>query len=195
MKKRWVLSMVGCMLLLSACGSQSEKTISGEVQNSNQQVQLEESQEIAKEADVENAGTSEEKKKGYVCSYQGVDIAVDEDMSSVSESLGEPVSYFEATSCAFEGLDKIYTYSGFEIDTYPEGEIDKISAITFIDDSIMTPEGIGIGDSQDKVKEIQGADFAESENLYIYEKNNMKLKFIFENESVVSVVYSSTVLE
>ena len=195
MKKRWVLSMVGCMLLLSACGSQSEKTISGEVQNSNQQVQLEESQEIAKEADVENAGTSEEKKKGYVFSYQGVAIAVDEDMSSVSESLGEPVSYFEATSCAFEGLDKIYTYSGFEIDTYPEGEIDKISAITFIDDSIMTPEGIGIGDSQDKVKEIYGADFAESENLYIYEKNNMKLKFIFENESVVSVVYSSTVLE
>ena len=35
--------------------------------------------------------------------------------SSAIEQLGEPLSYYEAPSCALAGMDQIYTYSGFEL--------------------------------------------------------------------------------
>ena len=53
----------------------------------------------------------------------GVTVSVDEDMAQVLTDLGEAQSYFEAESCAFEGLDKTYTYPGFVITTRPDGRM------------------------------------------------------------------------
>ncbi|MCL1830027.1 MAG: hypothetical protein FWG21_01200, partial [Oscillospiraceae bacterium] len=63
-----------------------------------------------------------QKEEVYLFRYMGFDIAIDDDMEDIIAVLGEPLSYFEATSCAFDGLDKTYTYSGFDIVTRPEGE-------------------------------------------------------------------------
>ena len=60
----------------------------------------------------------------YVFRANGVNVSINDDMAGVLAALGEPQSYFEAESCAFEGLDKTYTYSGFVITTRPEGEKD-----------------------------------------------------------------------
>ena len=37
--------------------------------------------------------------------------SVNQDMTEVLAAEGEPLSYFEAESCAFNGLDKTYTYA------------------------------------------------------------------------------------
>ena len=46
------------------------------------------------------------------------------DASKVVDELGEADDYFESESCAFEGLDKVYTYPGFKLNTYPVDDKD-----------------------------------------------------------------------
>ena len=64
----------------------------------------------------------------------GCAVAIDADMAQLLQELGDPQSYFEAASCAFEGLDKTYTYSGFTITTRPE-DADLVTSILLTDDS------------------------------------------------------------
>ena len=109
--------------------------------------------------------------------------------------MGEPLSYFEAPSCAFNGIDKMYTYSGFELDTYPDNDCDYVSAVLFKDDSIATPEGVSIGDTIEKMRQVYGEYSSEDQNLAIYPNGNMKLCFVLENGVITSIEYKSTVLD
>ncbi len=135
---------------------------------------------------------------GYIFETQGISgmifIGVDMDAASVIQGLGEPNSYFEAPSCAFQGIDKMYTYSHFEIDTYPDGDTDKISMILFLDDLVSTPEGVCIGMSKADMEKAYGTDYEVSSGFYRYTKDNMKLSFIIENEEITSIEYDSMVL-
>ncbi len=133
--------------------------------------------------------------KGYTFTYQGIRIAMDMEASSVLKRLGEADSYFEAASCAFDGLDKKYTYESFELDTYPGEDADHISAVLFRDDSVTTEEGIGIGDSQGDVFEVYGEDFLTENGMIVYRKDDMKLCFIITDEVVSSIEYRTTVLD
>ena len=133
--------------------------------------------------------------KGYAFIYHDVVIEIDADAASILEELGEANSYFEAASCAFNGLDKMYTYSSFELDTYPVDDKDYVSMVLFKDDSIATAEGVSIGDPAEKVTEIYGEDAAKENGMLVYQKDGMKLCFIVENGSISSIEYQTTVLE
>lgn len=187
MKKNVLFIMMVMTMMLCACGGSSKK-IEGEVKTSNDQTQ--ETGDGGQTAEESKAG-----QKGYTYVHDGVVVEIDAKAAPIVEQLGEALSYFEAPSCAFEGVDKIYTYSSFEIETYPiEGE-DFVSCITFKDDSITTPEGVGIGDSLDKVKEVYGTDVTEDGGMLVYKKDDMKLCFIIQNDAVASIEYLSTILE
>lgn len=174
------------MLLLTACGN-NEKVIPGDAGNSGAGQQ---------EANGGNQGADSKTPSGYVfVSPSGVTVQIDAPAAEVIDALGEPSSYYEAASCAFQGLDKIYTYNSFEIDTYPQDEKDYISAVIFKDDSIATPEGVAIGDSRAKMEEAYGTDSTEEGGKVVYRKDNMKLCFILEDDSIISIQYNSTVLE
>ena len=140
--------------------------------------------------------TAEEKDyKGYVFTYHDVVIEINAEAEQVLEQLGEANSYFEAASCAFNGLDKMYTYSSFELDTYPVDDKDYVSMILFKDDSITTAEGVSIGDSMEKIVEIYGGDPVKGNGMSVYEKEGMKLCFIIEDGNVSSIEYQTTVLD
>lgn len=115
-------------------------------------------------------------------------VSIDQDMAEVLAALGEPQSYFEAASCAFEGLDKTYTYSGFQVLTRPDGEKDYVNSILLTDDSVTTPEGVYIGASAADVT----AAYGEGESLgssLCYTKEGTVLSFILENDKVISIEY------
>ena len=183
MKKNILVLTMMLAMVLCACGGGSSKKIEGEVNTSNEQTQ-----------EAETTEESAAVQKGYTYIHNDVVVEIDADAAVAVEQLGEPLSYFEAPSCAFEGIDKIYTYSSFEIETYPMEGKDFISMVTFKDDSITTPEGVGIGDTVDKVKEVYG-DCTEEGGMLVYEKDGMKLCFIVKDGAVVSVEYKSTVLD
>ncbi len=182
MKKLTALLMAASLLILAGCGN-DEKVMDGSGQNS----------EAGASGSAGSAGTVQG-GKGYVFTYKGTTIQVDADAAPIVEALGEPASYYEAASCAFEGLDKIYSYSGFELNTYPSGEKDLVSAVVFRDDSVSTAEGVCIGDTLEKVKQVYGDDCTEEDGMLVYEKDGMKLCFILK-EDVAAIEYRSTVLE
>lgn len=126
---------------------------------------------------------------GYEFDYQGITMHMNDKADTAIDALGKPMDYFEAPSCAFQGLDKIYYYSGFDLSTYPGTDGDYISAIDFSDDSVSTKEGIYIGISRDKVIEAYGKDYTEESGSLIYTKGKTKLTFLMEGDVVTSINY------
>lgn len=206
-KKRCAAALLAAavMLLAAGCGEE-EKVIDGSVQN----VQLDasdagEGAEGAGDGQENGAGEanggaqggagSQATGDGYVFTVNGVQVEMDADAAPILEKLGEPVSYFEAESCAFEGLDKMYTYNGFELDTYPKGNNDYVSTVIFKDDSVATAEGVAIGDSLEKLQQAYAGEGTQEDGMIVYEKGGMKLCFILNEDEIVSIEYRSTVLQ
>lgn len=132
---------------------------------------------------------------GYIFVSNGVNVEVDAEMAPIAEALGEPKSYFESESCAFGELDKVYTYNGFRIDTYQINGVDYVSDVIFMDDTISTPEGLAIGDSVDKAKEIYGTPVIEDESRLVFEKGNMKLVCLLDGSTIKTIEYMTKILD
>lgn len=156
--------------------------------------------ENADNTDVSNNGTGEkqteeqnisEKEEKYYFEYKGIKIGINDEAAPIIEKLGEPMNYFEAPSCANEGMDKVYSYSGFEFTTYTKNDKDYISSIVFLDDTVTTREGITLNSTLDDMVAAYGSDYVQSYNQYSYSDGNCVLSFIIENGAVASVEYSS----
>ncbi len=208
--KRVAALLAAAMVLAAGCG-QAEKTVEGSVENiqsadrsdgtegeAGQAENGDSGQDAAQGSEVQQGQAPEAASgatDGYFFTSNGVAIVIDADAAPIIEKLGEPASYFEAASCAFEGLDKMYTYAGFEVDTYPTGKNDYISTVILKDDSVATGEGVVIGDSLEKVQEVYPEGNPQENGTIVCEKGGMKLCFIMENDTVKAIEYRSTVLE
>lgn len=94
------------------------------------------------------------------------------DPAAVLPTLGEPLDRLEAPSCVHDGMDRVYYYAGYEINTNPTadgGEV--IVSIYLSDDSITTDEGLRIGDKAEKVTELYGEATPEG-GMYVYTKTD-----------------------
>ena len=131
----------------------------------------------------------------YVFQSDGTDVIVGAKAQDILDSLGEPLSYYEAESCAFGDLDKVWTYNGFVIYTYQTDDVDYIYDIVLNSDAVSTPEGISIGDNADKVKDTYGDPDEEDSSQLVYRDGDMKLIFLTTNDAVTSIDYQSTILE
>lgn len=127
----------------------------------------------------------------YSFTYNNVTMAIHGEAAQAVAALGEPKSYTEETSCAFEGLDKTYYYGGFYLETYPQGETDHVSSIWFADDSVSTAEGVCIGDDQAKVEAAYGADAYNGTNAYELTKDASKLTILLKDGAVSSIQYTA----
>lgn len=121
------------------------------------------------------------------CSFtiDGNKIVPGEDFASVKDALGEPVEYYEGASCYYDGMDKVFTYDGFEISTYPQGDKDIILSVQMSTDKYSTDKGITVGSTLDAVKAAYGDDFKTVGNNYKYyfdDKKNMY--FMILNDAV-----------
>ena len=116
-------------------------------------------------------------------------VSIDQDMAEVLAALGEPKEYFEAESCAFEGMDKTYTYSGFVITTRPDGEKDFVNSIALTDDSAATPEGLYIGSAAADVTDAYGESAGATDTFLPYTKGNTSLNFVLSGGKVISIEY------
>ena len=132
---------------------------------------------------------------GYLFESKGVTIGIDMEAAPILEALGEADSYFEAPSCAFEGMDKMYTYGSFEIDTYEQNGKDYISGILFKDDMVATPEGVSLFMTKADMIKAYGETYTEENGMLVYEKDSMKLKFLVEDDEITLIEYATTALE
>lgn len=136
-------------------------------------------------------------KSKYYFEYNDVKIYMNDEAKPILDKLGEPMSYFESPSCAFQGMDRIYSYSGFDIYTYTDGDDgpEYIFTVAFMSDAVSTTEGISIGDKVDKVVSQYGEDYKESSNQYVYSDQNSKLSFLIESGEVTAIEYNMILAE
>ena len=174
-KKLLALALaLGLTLSLTACGGGNDTPAGGDTpapQNSTQ------------------AGGETTADTFTFTTADGKAVAVNADMADVLAELGEGQSYFEAESCAFEGLDKTYTYPGFVITTRPDGDKDYVNSIRLTDDTVTTGEGVYIGSSEADVKAAYGEDGGDAEGMLSYTAGDVTLNFILEDGVVTSIEY------
>ena len=178
-----VLAMAG--VLLTACGEEKKEN------NNTQTATDAPATENTNDGGEEQGGAAEAAGDRFTFNYKGTNVALKSEAAPVLEGLGEWKNYTEEKSCAFEGLDKNYTYTSFVLTTYPDGDIDRVNSVTLVDDTVSTNEGICIGDPKEKVEEVYGADTFNGVNAYIMKTQDAQLTIIIESDKVSSIQYAA----
>lgn len=120
-------------------------------------------------------------------------FGVDMDIAPAVALLGDPISFFESESCAFQGMDKVYTYTSFIVNTYPKDGQDLILSVYLMDDTVETPEGAYIGMHIDDITALYGEPTSSAESSVTYEKGGCALAFILDAEGYVSAITYTSV--
>lgn len=115
--------------------------------------------------------------------------------ADILAALGEPQDKYEAESCAFQGMDRTYTYPGYTIDTYENNGVETILYVTFKDDTVSTTEGLSIGENIDKAKELYGEGGTDNGASIIYTKGASTLSIIYGEDGVISQIQYGAVTE
>lgn len=129
---------------------------------------------------------------GYEFASKGVKIQMLAEAEAVLAALGEENTYFEAESCAYQGMDKIYTYSGFEVRTNEIDSKDFVTSVLLIDDTVATPEGVSLFMTKEDMVGAYGEDYTEEMGLCTYTKGKTNLSFLFEGDEIISIEYTAT---
>lgn len=129
--------------------------------------------------------------EAHTFTYGSTKIAMNDDTAPIVAALGEPKSYTEEESCAFEGLSKTYYFGSFYLETYPDGDTDRVYCVWLVDDSVATEEGIYIGSTQEQVEKAYGAEWFNGKNAYIVRTGDCILTIILENGTVNSIQYTA----
>ncbi len=174
--------LVCLSLLLAGCASESTMSINDSSTNVIVPLQAENLQTASLQQEV----------AGFQVEYKNHTIIINQPANEILNNLGEPMSYFEADSCAFLGKDRTYMYGGLEVATYELEGIEHILSINFMDDIIPTSEGIYLFDESTKVIEVYGQPVQQTANMARYVKGDSQLDFIFKDDVVVSMFMSTT---
>ena len=135
-----------------------------------------------------NTSNYNDGENGYMFKIKNKEIKLNSIFDNTT--IGEPKEYSEIPSCAFDGVDKVYTFEDYEIETYQDGENFRIYSIYFLNENAETAEGIKIGSTLDDVKGIYGENYEINDTMYTYISGKTKLDFIVENNVVTSITYT-----
>ena len=110
---------------------------------------------------------------------------------TILASLGEQTKApEEAPNCAFDGKGKLYTFSGFEVETYAKDGKNYFYGIYLLDDSLSTDKaGITIGSTKDDVTAAYGKPSDEKEGSLTYKKDGFSLVFFLRDGRVTRIHY------
>ncbi|MBQ7288839.1 MAG: hypothetical protein IJW78_03820 [Clostridia bacterium] len=166
--RKWILAAVTLLLsigMLAGCGA-------------------------AKENPSGTASTGENK---YYFQSQGVKFAMNDKAADILKVLGETETK-KIPSCAHQGEDTVYYYDnyGYELETYTIDGVEYISCVWISSDAAATPEGLSIGDSEEKIETLYGEKQGDAK-AYIYEDQNTTLTIMATDGAVSSIQYSAVV--
>ena len=126
-------------------------------------------------------------EENFSFTYNGTIITLGAEAAPIIDALGEPRSYTEEPSCAFDGMDKTYYYGSFYLSTYPMGGKDYIYNLWFADDGVATGEGIRIGSTQSQVEDAYGEECFNGTSSLALTKGQSRLVILIEDGKVSSI--------
>ena len=114
-----------------------------------------------------NASAAKFSKNDLYLTIHGTKYVCDGVIDDMINAFGEDYSYAEAISCAYDGLDKIFTYDNLDIYTRPDGDRDLVTELCAYDD-VESSKNIVIGSSADSVRSAYGEPTRETSRLLSY---------------------------
>ena len=118
----------------------------------------------------------------FAAEVNGVIVKIGEDINLLLDELGEADDLIEAQSCLHDGMDKIYTYGGISIYTYPDNDKDIVNIIEYNGDE-KTLSDIGLGSTRADIEEAYGTDFEMDSTYITYSyKENATISFMMDGE-------------
>jgi len=136
-----------------------------------------------------SAGNNEVEPQGFSFVYNGTFIEMDQDIDYLLAQLGEPLGVFEAPSCAFDGIDRIFGFPDIQIHTYPDGETDRVHTVSFLTDNIATTSGIALGSSVSAMLDAYGQGYEYDSGMYVFTSEGTTLSFFTDGSEVVGIIF------
>ena len=190
-KTMFTMVLMTAALSMAGCGSGSGTGSTAAAKTEAVETTAAESSQAAETTAEASESTEEAEITGFTFVAGDTVIAMNADVAPILEGLGEWENYAETTSCAFKGLDKTYSYPGFDLYTYPLNGKDNVNSVYFVDDTVSTPEGIHIGSTKEEMEEAYGTDYEEEFGAYTYTKDKSKLQFLVTDGVIDSVEYTA----
>ena len=181
-----IAAVLMVMLVFAGCGNEtsSESVIGGA--DGPTEIVVEENKEAETE---ETSEAAEENADPYFFVSGDTKIYIMSDADPILSALGEPISTFEADSCAFQGKDLFYYYDGFELTVNDVDGTNKITAIKVVDDTVATPQGLKIGSAEEDITAKFGEAASVDAGLYAYKYDTTNVQIKADGGKVASIVY------
>lgn len=110
-----------------------------------------------------------------------------DDINTLLDKLGSPDDFVQARSCLYDGDDKVFTYGGIVIYTYPNGAEDIVYLIEVEGDEKLL-SGIGVGSTWTDMIAAYGEEYVVYDPMVSYEISETAcISFQMEN-NVISFV-------
>lgn len=146
-----------------------------------------EKQSSSKEKEKEEKKTSAQEV--YYYQYEDHRIFLGQKIEEAVMVLGDTYEYFEAPSCAAQGMDMFYYYQNLTVRANEiEGE-KVVTEISFKNDTVATPEGIRISSSYADVIGKYGSEYRRNGTAIEYIMGNVMLMFDMKDGKVAAIVY------
>lgn len=125
--------------------------------------------------------------KGYGFTYKRVTVYMKTGAKKLLDKAGRPKAKSESKSCAYDGMDRTYTYKDFIVKTYSKSAkgSEYINSIILLTSNVSTKEGIKIGSSKNDVIDAYGRATANF-GVYTYTKGKCKLMIEMDSHDKVS---------
>ena len=119
----------------------------------------------------------------------GVDVAPGMRAEDALDYLGDARSINSSPSCAFDGEERIYSYSGYDVYTEWEDGKEVISRVVLTSDAVSTERGIRIGDSFHDVVVAYGRNYEKKGENIEYDGERCDVQFFFSDGIVTAIKY------
>jgi len=142
------------------------------------------------EKPVEEAAEAAAEETGLNFRSGEVVIRLGEPMAELTAALGEPNGgTFESPSCAYQGSDYYYYYDslGLELTANELNGTVCLTAITLIDDTVTTPEGLRIG-MEAAAADTCGLTFTREDSFLSCEAGNTRLRLQLDKNDCIGAI-------
>lgn len=133
------------------------------------------------------ADTADAAPKGYGFTYKGATVYMNGNAKKLLKKAGKPKKKTESKSCAYEGMDRTYTFKNFLVKTYSHSDKgdEYVNSIVLLNSKVKTREGIKVGSSKNDMIDAYGRGSSEF-GVYTYSKGKCKLMIELNSKDRVS---------
>lgn len=135
--------------------------------------------------------TSSTETSGYSIVYEGVSMAPGMEATQIIEALGDDYELSEGASCAYQGMDKVYTYDNLIIYTYEIDEGEFVSIVEATGETCNTNASIHIGSLKDEVIEAYGEPQESTDAGLGYTQDGIEIQFFLTGSEVTDILLCS----